>query len=245
MSALSTQTSSVTRTSVVPNRSHARRSRTHIIRASSIYDVTVADTKAKFLEHYPRPIPSVWSTVVSELLVQGHFSKYNRKYEYNQLSSLGFVSVFDQLFEGFPDEEEKGKIFNAFLKALGEDATRTRADAETLGAFASAANGVDGLKSNPIFASMATASAENKLLYTKYIAIGMFRMLELAKATDPKALEALASAGGVDLKKISSDLSMYKGLLSKLAAAKELQEEFLEREKRKTAERMAKKAEAA
>jgi hypothetical protein len=91
---------------------------------------------------------------------------------------------------------------------------------------------------------MAAKSAENKLMYTKYIAIGIFRMLELAKATDPKALEALAQAGGLSFKKVNGDLAMYKGLLSKLASAKELQEEFLEREKRKTAERMAKKAEA-
>lgn len=207
-------------------------------------EVTVADTKRKFLEAYPYPIPSVWATVISELLVQGHFNKYNAKSEYNELASLGFVSVFDQLFEGFPSEEEKNKIFKAFLEALGEDAARTRKDAETLGAFAASAGGVEGLKENAIFAKIAQKSASNSLMYTKYIAIGIFRMLELAKATDPKALEALVNAGGLQLKKVNGDLSMYKGLLSKLAAAKELQEEFLEREKRKTAERMAKKAEA-
>ena len=207
-------------------------------------DVTVSDTKAKFLQAYPYPIPSVWSTVTQELLVQGHFAKYNAKSEYSELASLGFVSVFDQLYEGFPSETEKVKIFNAFLGALGEDAAKTRADAEALGAFAASAGGVDGLSANPIFATMAAKSAENKLMYTKYIAIGIFRMLELAKATDPKALEALAQAGGLSLKKVNGDLAMYKGLLSKLASAKELQAEFLEREKRKTAERMAKKAEA-
>ena len=37
------------------------------------------------------------------------------------------------------------------------------------------------------------------------------------------------------------NLAVFERALSKLAAAKELQEEFLEREKRKTAERMAKK----
>ena len=216
-------------------------------------DVTVSDTKAKFLQAYPYPIPSVWSTVTQELLVQGHFAKYNAKSEYSELASLGFVSVFDQLYEGFPSETEKVKIFNAFLGALGEDAAKTRADAEALGAFAASAGGVDGLSANPIFAAivakigfatMAAKSAENKLMYTKYIAIGIFRMLELAKATDPKALEALAQAGGLSFKKVNGDLAMYKGLLSKLASAKELQAEFLEREKRKTAERMAKKAEA-
>merc|ERR1712216_25532 len=98
--------------------------------------------------------------------------------------------------------------------------------------------GVEGLKTNPIFASTKEKSDAGKLLYTRYLAIGIFRMLELAKATDPKAL---VEAGGLETKKVNGDLSMYKGLLSKLAAAKELQEEFLEREKRKTAERMAKK----
>ena len=204
-------------------------------------DVTVSDTKDKFLKAYPYPIPSVWSTITSELLVQGHFDKYNVKHQYNELASLGFVSVFDQLYEGFPSEEEKGKIFAAFLGALGEDAAQTRADAEKLGALAASASGVEDLKAAPIFASMASQAATGKLNYTKCLAIGMFRMLELAKATDPKALEALVEASGASQKKVSGDLAMYKGLLSKLAAAKELQEEFLERERRKTAERLAKK----
>jgi len=208
-------------------------------------DVTVSNTKEKFLKAYPYPIPSVWSTITNELLVQGHFDKYNVKHEYNALASLGFVSVFDQLYEGFPSEEEKGKIFKAFLEALGEDAKKTRADAEALGAMAASASGVDGLKSAPIFASMSEKAASGKMKYNKYIAIGLFRMLELAKATDPKALEALVAAGGLNQKKVSGDLAMYKGLLSKLAGAKELQAEFLERERRKTAERLAKKAEAA
>ena len=85
------------------------------------------------------------------------------------------------------------------------------------------------MKTNPIFASTKEKSDAGKLLYTRYLAIGIFRMLELAKATDPKALEALVEAGGLETKKVNGDLSMYKGL-SPLAAAKELQEEFLERE---------------
>ena len=48
-------------------------------------DVTVSDTKQKFLQAYPYPIPSVWSTITQELLVQGHFAKYNVKSEYLSL----------------------------------------------------------------------------------------------------------------------------------------------------------------
>merc|ERR1712159_857413 len=97
-------------------RASRRGRRSTVVVRAGVFDVTVSDTKQKFLQAYPYPIPSVWSTITQELLVQGHFAKYNVKSEYNALASLGFVSVFDQLYEGFPSEEEKGKIFSAFFE---------------------------------------------------------------------------------------------------------------------------------
>lgn len=207
--------------------------------------VTVADTKKKFVEAYPFPIPSVWSVAIQELLVTQHFVRFSSKYTYSKLSSLGFVSVFDQLFEGFPSDEDKDAIFESFVKALEEDPEKVRADASELAAFAESAGGVDAIVANPVFAAIKSANDDKKFAYSRYDAIGLFRMLELAGAADPAALETLANASGVQLKKVNGDLALYKGLLSKLAAAKELQAEIFEREKRKTAEREAKKAEAA
>lgn len=206
---------------------------------------TVADTKKKFLDMYPYPIPSIWSVAINELLVQQHFVRYNSKYQYSKLASLGFVSVYDQLTEGFPDAAAKDEIFACFVKALEEDPVQVRSDANAVAEFASSAGGVDALAAEPMFAEMKAMVEGKKFMYSKYIAIGLFRMLELAKATEPAALETLAAACGTPLAKINSDLGMYKSLLSKLSAAKELQAEFLEREKRKTAERLAKKEEAA
>ena len=207
--------------------------------------VTVADTKAKFIESYPFPIPSIWSVAVQELLVGQHFVRYSKKYAYSKISSLGFVSVYDQLFEGFPSDEEKAKIFECFVEALNEDPKKMRADAAELAAFAESAGGVDALIADPVFASTKALAGENKFAYSRFDAIGLFRMLELTGAADPEALEKLADASGLQLKKVNGDLGMYKNLLSRLAAAKELQEEIMEREKRKQAERDAKKAEAA
>lgn len=80
------------------------------------------------------------------------------------------------------------------------------------------------------------------LVYSRFIAIGMFRLLELAGAMEPAALGKLAEVSGVPLSKINGDLALYKSLLSKLAAAKELMADYLEREKRKAAEREKEKA---
>ena len=193
----------------------------------------------------PSPIPSVWSVALQELLVTQHFVRFSTKYTYSKLSSLGFVSVFDQLFEGFPSDEDKDAIFESFVKALEEDPETVRADAAELAAFAESADGVDAIVANPVFATLKSANDDAKFAYSRYDAVGLFRMLELAGAADPTALETMANASGLQLKKVNGDLALYKSLLSKLAAAKELQAEIFEREKRKTAEREAKKAEAA
>jgi Thylakoid formation protein len=44
---------------------------------------TVASTKRAFIEAYSRPIPSIYNTVVQELLVQQHFIRYSVNYAYN------------------------------------------------------------------------------------------------------------------------------------------------------------------
>lgn len=104
-----------------------------------------------------------------------------------------------------------------------------------------AQGGVDGLVSLEALSALKTRAASNTLVYSKFLAIGLFRLLELTAATEPAALARLAEASGTPLSKVNADLTLYKGLLSKLAAAKELMAEFLIREQKKSAERQAAK----
>ena len=90
--------------------------------------------------------------------------------------------------------------------------------------------------------SLKARAASSTLVYSKFIAIGLFRLLELGGATEPAALTRLAEAAGVPLAKVNADLTLYKGLLSKLAAGKELMREMFEREAKKTEQRLAEKA---
>ena len=109
-------------------------------------------------------------------------------------------------------------------------------------ADASGAQGsVDGLVGLEALGALKARATAGTLVYSKFVAIGLFRMLELTGATEPAALARLAEASGAPLSKVNADLTLYKGLLSKLAAAKELMAEFLAREAKKTAERAAAK----
>jgi hypothetical protein len=128
----------------------------------------------------------------------------------------------------------------------------TQADAEKLEAAAKSLPGPDGLApdaagsdAQKALAALAAAAEGGKLAYNRFLAIGLFRLLELTGAKEPAALERLVKAVGARPEAVNKDLLLYKGVLSKLAAAKELMKEFLERERKKQAERDAAKAAAA
>ncbi|KAL3332913.1 hypothetical protein AABB24_033127 [Solanum stoloniferum] len=211
---------------------------------------TVADTKLKFLTAYKRPIPTVYNTVLQELIVQQHLTRYKKSYQYDPVFALGFVTVYDQLMEGYPSEEDRNAIFKAYIEALKEDPEQYRADAQKLEEWARTQNAntlvdfssKDGEIEN-IFKNIAQrAGTKDGFCYSRLFAVGLFRLLELANVTDPTILEKLCAALNVNKKSVDRDLDVYRNLLSKLVQAKELLKEYVEREKKKRGEREIQKA---
>mmetsp|Transcript_45224 Transcript_45224/g.86475 ORF Transcript_45224/g.86475 Transcript_45224/m.86475 type:complete len:281 (-) Transcript_45224:232-1074(-) len=211
-----------------------------IVSAGAEARPTVAETKAAFMNAYPKPIPAMFNTIVQELLVSQHLYMTNTKYEYNALASLGFVSVFDQIFESYT-WGSADDIYSAYVSSLNEDPKKVRSDADDLLAAAKSATSAADVAAMPAVKALAARAASGKLLHNKFLAIGLFRALEAAGLTDPEALKELVSASGLKQEDVSRDLLTYKSLLSKLNAAKDLQKEFVERERKKAAERAAEK----
>ena len=46
----------------------------------------MADTKRKFYETFRKPVPGIYNNVIQELLVQHHIMRYNKKYQYDEVS---------------------------------------------------------------------------------------------------------------------------------------------------------------
>jgi len=204
---------------------------------------TVADTKKSFYEVYPRPLPALYRNIVLELMVQHHLIKFQSKHQYDKIFALGFVSVYDGIMASFPGDKEE--LLGAYLGALEEDKAAYRDDSASLTSWASAlSSGVDEITANASgsaqqqeFAQYASGFGDNTKQYNKFFAIGMFRLLELAGCTDPESLEKLTSSFGVPLDRVTSDLATYKGLLSKMTKAKELMDEIIAEQRKKSAQR--------
>ncbi|KAG8080134.1 hypothetical protein GUJ93_ZPchr0007g5672 [Zizania palustris] len=206
---------------------------------------TVAETKLNFLKSYKRPIPSIYTTVLQELLVQQHLMRYKRTYQYDPVFALGFVTVYDQLMEGYPSNEDKDDIFKSYITALNEDPEQYRADAQKMEEWARSQNGNslvefssrDGEIEATLKDISERAQGKGNFSYSRFIAVGLFRLLELANATEPTVLDKLCSALNISKRSVDRDLDVYRNILSKLVQAKELLKEYVEREKKKREER--------
>ncbi|KAJ4729911.1 protein THYLAKOID FORMATION1, chloroplastic-like [Melia azedarach] len=206
---------------------------------------TVSETKANFLKAYKRPIPSIYNTVLLELIVQQHLMRYKRTYRYDPVFALGFVTVFDRLMEGYTSDEDREAIFQAYIKALKEDPEQYRADAQKLEEWAQAQTAsslvefstregeVEGILKD----ISERAGGNGSFSYSRFFAVGLFRLLELANATEPTVLEKLCAALNINKRSVDRDLDVYRNLLSKLLQAKELLKEYVDREKKKREER--------
>lgn len=213
--------------------------------ASSGVPPTVSETKHNFLKSYKRPIPSIYNNVLQELLVQQHLLRYKRTYQYDAVFALGFVTVFEQLMEGYPNSEDRDAIFRAYIEALREDPEQYRKDAQKLEEWSRLQNANslidfssrEGDVENILKDIAERAQAKGNFSYSRFFAIGLFRLLELANATEPSVLEKLCAALKIDKRSVDRDLDVYRNVLSKLVQAKELLKEYIDREKKKREER--------
>lgn len=205
----------------------------------------VSETKLNFLKAYKRPIPSIYNNVLQELIVQQHLMRYKRTYRYDPVFALGFVTVYDQLMEGYPSDADRNAIFEAYINALNEDPEQYRKDAMKLEEWARAQTPASLVEFSSregeiedILKDIAKRAGGNgSFSYSRFFAVGLFRLLELANASEPSILEKLCSALNVNKKNVDRDLDVYRNLLSKLVQAKELLKEYVDREKKKRGER--------
>ncbi|KAL7216105.1 hypothetical protein ACSBR1_028114 [Camellia fascicularis] len=112
-------------------------------------------------------------------------------------------------------------------------------NASSLINFSSSEGEVEGLLKD----IAARARGEGSFSYSRFFAIGLFRLLELANASEPTILEQLCATLNINKRSVDRDLDVYRNLLSKLVQAKELLKEYVDstvlafKEKKKMAER--------
>lgn len=216
---------------------------------------TVSDTKKTFYSIHTRPINSIYSRVVEELMVEMHLVKVNVDFAYNPFYALGVVTAFYRFMEGYSPDADKESIFSALIKAQEDDPERYRADAKRLEDFARdkpsselvswLSLGSDSPQSSDDLEECLKAIAHNpKFKYSRLFAIGLFSLLELAYPelvkNESRRLEAfkqISTALNLPEEKLLKDLDLYRDNLEKITQARRVLEDTLQAARKKREER--------
>jgi photosystem II biogenesis protein Psp29 len=91
---------------------------------------TVADSKRRFYNAYPRVIPGLYRRVVDELLVELHLLSCQQGFQADALFALGLTQVFDNFSVGFEPVDRREQLFSALCEAADLSAPDLRQQAQ-------------------------------------------------------------------------------------------------------------------
>ena len=215
---------------------------------------TVSDTKRDFYNHHTRPINSIYRRVVEELMVEMHLLSVNVDFAYHPIYALGVVTSFERFMQGYRPERDRDSIFDALVRAVGEDSQTYKQDAEQLKALAGRLPGkeliawivsptaVDGAAELP---DQIRAIANNpQFKYSRLFAIGLYTLLEISDPDlvkdEKQRLDALNQVGQslhLPTEKLQKDLDLYRSNLEKMAQVQIAMKDALEADRKKREKR--------
>lgn len=213
---------------------------------------TVSDTKKTFYSIHTRPINSIYSRVVEELMVEMHLVSVNVDFAYNPFYALGVVTAFDRFMQGYVSDTDKESIFSALIKAQEDDPQKYRADAQRLENFAKEMSSSEEMISwlsleserhdnNSDLQECLKAIAHNpKFKYSRLFAIGLYSLLELAdpelvknESQRVEAFKKISTALNLPEEKLLKDLALYRDNLEKIVQTRRVIEEALQAGRKK------------
>ncbi|KAK1861875.1 hypothetical protein I4F81_004454 [Pyropia yezoensis] len=218
---------------------------------------TVTETMTKFNELFPRPVPSVYRNIISEILMTTHLAKNCAMWKYDAIFAYGYDETFSEFLKFYPIEAERTMLYNAVAKSLGfspedlaKDAAAVRSWAEgksEADIFAASKAGAEGASEPAVAALQYVANAEPfDYYYSRLHGIGVIKLMATAGVElTPENAGRWADELSMPRAKLTTELGTYEAAVERLKAAEQLYAEISARDARKTAERLERRAQQA
>ncbi|GAB0494502.1 hypothetical protein MMPV_005796 [Pyropia vietnamensis] len=218
---------------------------------------TVSETMTKFNELFPRPVPSVYRNIISEILMTTHLAKHCAMWKYDAIFAYGYDETFNEFLKFYPIEGERTMLYDAVANALGfspeklaKDAASVRSWAEgksEADIFAASKVGAEDASEPAVAALQYVANAEPfDFYYSRLHGIGVIKLMACAGVElTPENAGRWADELSVPKAKLTTELGTYEAAVERLKAAEQLFAEVSARDARKTAERLERRAQQA
>jgi len=218
---------------------------------------TVGEAFAAFTEEYGFQINALYKNMVNDIVGTVHLITVNARFVRDPVWSLGILSVLELLLKNYPEPGMYERITTSLFKSCNLDEAAIRAEAASLMEWAEGKTKeeVEAVLKNgddSVLGSVATAIKEDEFwMYSKFFGIGLLKIMETTGVemdkdeVYPVMENWMSTQLGRSHLTACSDSDLFFRVKDKLDMMETMMKEIEIREKKRMAERLEQKAEAA